>query len=52
MKDVRPQVFFGMLVLGVITAYAMQLGFSEIAIAAVGGVIYAVKILSDNKPKP
>ncbi|KKL07907.1 hypothetical protein LCGC14_2581270, partial [marine sediment metagenome] len=45
MKDWRPQVLIGMLVLGVIGYFGMVLGFDTIAGVAVGGVVSAVTAL-------
>ncbi len=52
-KEWRPQVLIGMLVLGVIGYFGMVLGFDTIAGVAVGGVVSAVTALSANgKPAP
>ena len=48
-KDWRPQVLLGMLVLGVIGWFAMTLGYDTIAGVAVGGVVSAVTNLSQKE---
>ncbi len=48
MKEWRPQVLIGMLVLGVIGYFGMTLGYDTIAGVAVGGVVSAVTALSQN----
>lgn len=47
-KDWRPQVLIGMLVLGIIGYYGMMMGYDTIAGVAVGGVVSAVTALSQN----
>ena len=48
MKDFRPQVLIGILVLGVLAWVAMQLNFDTIAGVCAGGVVSAVTTLSKN----
>ena len=48
-KDWRPQVFLGMLVLGLIGYFAMYMGYDTIAGVAVGGVVSAVTNLSQSE---
>ena len=50
MKDFRPQVFFGTLVLGAMGTYALSLGVAEsVPLACIAGIVYAVKVLSNGK---
>ncbi|KKM68844.1 hypothetical protein LCGC14_1456830 [marine sediment metagenome] len=49
MKEWRPQVLAGMLVLGLLGYIAMQTGFDTIAGVAVGGVVSAVTNLSQTQ---
>lgn len=51
MKEWRPQVFAGMLVLGAVVVVAMYLGFETIAGAGVAGIVAAVTTLSQNDKK-
>lgn len=48
MKDWRPQIIVGVLVLGAIAYIALQSGFDQVAILAVGGIVAAVTALSAN----
>jgi len=48
MKEWRPQVLIGMLVLGVIGYFGMMMGYDTIAGVAVGGVVAAVTNLSET----
>ena len=47
-KEWRPQVLIGMLVLGIIGYFGMYMGYDTIAGVAVGGVVSAVTNLSQN----
>ena len=48
MKEWRPQVLTGILLLTAIAGAAMWLGFEEIAAACAGGIVSCVTILSQN----
>lgn len=51
MKDWRPQVLLGMLVLGILGYMAMQMGYDTIAGVCAGGVVSAVTSLSLDSKK-
>ena len=51
MKDWRPQVLIGMVVLGVLGYFAMQIGYDTIAGVCAAGVVSAVTSLSLNGKK-
>ena len=49
MKDWRPQVFAGIVLLCSVACYAMYLNFETIAGAAVAGIVVAVTQLSKSE---
>ena len=45
-EKIRPQILAAILILGVVSTYALYLGFTEIAAGAIGGLIaLSMKIL-------
>ena len=48
MKEWRPQVIWGMTILGGIAVYALYLGVENAVLGSVAGVVYAVKKLSED----
>ena len=48
MKDFRPQVLIGVVVLGALGWVAMTFGYDTIAGVAIGGIVSAVTSLSKN----
>ena len=48
MRKWRPQVFAGMVVLGIIAGVSMWLGYEQVAGVCAGGIVAAVTTLSQN----
>ncbi len=52
-KELRPQVLVGILVLGAMAYVAMAVGYDNLAGVAIGGIVAAVTSLAVNgKPSP
>ena len=52
MKDFRPQVLIGILILGVLAWVAMQLDFEPLAGVFGGGIVAAVTTLTKDSNTP